>query len=269
MLSRYRLLMLLMVAMTVSFTAAGATVGDVAFQGAGVVFGLLLGFVALQYVFVYRSVDKLAGLSRFSTWCYLQPYRKAVFMVGLLVVAGAIQCFTQEREGGLFQVIERYGLVFGKSLSEPWRYLTGPFFHSGLTHWLANVSLQTIAATLAFALGRASIVWMIYLLGVLAPGVLLTFLPHWIGLDAYLGVSGGVYALLGWLGGVTFRRRLEFPNDLWWVIGYFSVATLLSASLLDHRASWFAHVLGLVTGYAAGLSLLGLRQELRRKGADR
>lgn len=190
-------------------------------------------------------------------------------MVGLLVVAGAMQCFAQEHEGGLSSVIERYGLVFSDSLSEPWRYLTGPFFHSGLPHWLANASLLAVAAALAFALGRASVIWLIYLIGVLVPGVLLTFLPHWIGLDAYLGVSGGVYALFGWLGGVTFRRRSEFPNGLWWVIGYFAVATLLSASLLDHRASWFAHVFGLVTGYVAGLSLLGLREELRGKSEDR
>ncbi|MEC5079420.1 rhomboid family intramembrane serine protease [Xanthomonas oryzae] len=263
MLAQYMLLMLLMIAMAAGFSVVGFAVSDHMFQKAGLVLALFLVFVGLQYFFIYRDRHRLAQFSRFSSWCYLQPYLRVVGMVGVLVVAGAIQYFVQASEGGLVPVVERYGLVFSQASAEPWRYLTGPFFHSGLPHWLANVSLLAVAAALAFALGRTSVIWLIFLIGVLVPGVLLTFLPHWVGRDAFLGVSGGVYALYGWLGGVTFRRRLDFPKGLWWVIAYFATATLLAASLLDPRASWFAHVFGLLAGYAAGLALVGLRSELR------
>ncbi|MCC8616809.1 rhomboid family intramembrane serine protease [Xanthomonas vesicatoria] len=263
MLVQYKLLMLLMVAMALGFAVAGFSIGDTIFQRAGLVLVLLLGFVGLQYFFIYRDRNRLAQFSRFSSWCYLQPYLKVVIMLGVLVITGGIQYFAQSTEGGLVPVVERYGLVFSQASVEPWRYLTGPFFHSGLPHWLANFSLLAVAAALAFALGRASVIWVIFLVGVLVPGVLLTFLPHWIGRDAFLGVSGGVYALYGWLGGVAFRRRSDLPKGLWWVIAYFATATLLAASLLDSRASWFAHIFGLVTGYAAGLTLVGLRSELR------
>ncbi|WP_244672311.1 MULTISPECIES: rhomboid family intramembrane serine protease [Xanthomonas] len=75
--------------------------------------------------------------------------------------------------------------------------VTGPFLHAGLAHWIANFSLLMVGSGFAFAFGKNAVLWSVFAAGVFLPGIALTFLPHWIGLDAFLGVSGGVFALLG------------------------------------------------------------------------
>ena len=254
MIGQYRLLLLMMVCMMLGFAFAGVQADDAFFIKASVAMLLLLVFVGLQYVFLFRDMTRLRLYSRFCSWCYLQPRAQAVAIATLMILAGGLQYYLQARAGSLFGVVERYGLVFEDATRQPWRYLTGPFLHAGPAHWLANFSLLVVAAGLAFPLGRSRAIWSVFLAGVFVPAYCLTFLPHWVGSDAFLGVSGGVFALYGWIAGVSLRNPRTFPFGLWWLLAYFAVATAAISSLLDPRASWFAHTLGLLIGFVAGMS---------------
>lgn len=256
---QYTSLLILIAVMAGGFAVAGLTLKDQFFLRAGVAMVLLFAFVLLQQWCIFRKSDRLRSYSRFVSWCYLQP-RDSVVSLGLLMtVIGVIQVFLQARAGSLGELIEEYGLVFQKASAEPWRYLVGPFLHGGAPHWVANFSLLIVAAGLCFALGRRGPLWAIFLVGVLVPSFALAFLPHWMGRDAFVGISGGVFALYGWTIGVAYANRRAFPYGLWWVIGYFASATALIATLLDPRASWFVHVLGFAIGLVAGISGIGYK----------
>lgn len=259
MIGQYRLLLVMMACMILGFAGAGIRMHDLFFVKVGVAFVLLFVFVVLQYAFLFHNMERLRQYSRFCSWCYLQPQRQVILMAMLLLFAGGIQCYLQWRVGSLFDVIERYGLIFENSARQPWRYIVGPFFHAGLAHWIANLSLLIVVAGLSYPLGSPRAIWAVFLSGVLLPAACLALLPHWIRSDAFLGVSGGVFALYGWVVGITFRYRRVFPPGLWWLLGYFVVATAAISSVLDHRASWFVHSFGFVIGVLAGVSTLGLK----------
>lgn len=262
MIQQYRLLLLLIVCMTLGFATAGIRVHDGFFLKASAAFLLLFTFVSLQYVLIFKNIDRLRANSRFFSWCYLQP-QAPILMIGLLMlVAGGAQSYLQARVGSLFGLVEQYGLVFEMATKQPWRYITGPFLHAGLVHWIGNFSMLLVAAGLSFSLGRTRPLCLIFLAGAFVPGLILTYLPHWIGLDAFLGVSGGVFALLGWTTGVALKNKCAFPFGLWWIVGYFGIVTAVISSLLDPRASWFAHLFGLVIGLATGMFNLGVKLNL-------
>lgn len=262
MIQQYRFLLLLIVCMALGFAAAGIRVHDSFFLKASAAFLLLFAFVVFQYAFLFRNMDRLRVYSRFCSWCYLQPQTSVVAICSLMLIAGGIQYYLQTRIGSLFGLVEQYGLVFEEAIRQPWRYITGPFLHAGPVHWIVNFSLLLVAAGLSSPLGRPRSLWSIFLAGVFLPACILTFLPHWIGSDAFLGVSGGVFALLGWIAGVALKNRRVFPFGLWWLVGYFAVATAVISSLLDPRASWFAHSFGLVIGLATGMINLGVKLNL-------
>lgn len=259
---QYRFLLLLIVCMALGFAAAGIRVHDSFFIKAGVAFSLLFAFVVFQYAFLFRNIDRLCTYSRFCSWCYLQPQTSVVAISLLMFIAGGIQYYLQAQVGSLFGLVEQYGLVFEEATRQPWRYITGPFLHAGPVHWIGNFSLLLVAAGLSFPLGRRRSLWAIFLVGVFVPPFVLTFLPHWIGSDAFLGISGGIFALYGWIAGVALKNRRVFPFGLWWLVGYFGVATAVISSLLDPRASWFAHSFGFAIGLTTGILNLGMKLDL-------
>ncbi|WP_230597203.1 rhomboid family intramembrane serine protease [Xanthomonas albilineans] len=221
-------------------------------------------FLILQYLFAFRKLSNLCEYSRFSAWCYLQPKRQTLSIAVMMIAIGGIQLYLQTRAGSIFSLIEHYGLVFQDAPRQPWRYFSGPFLHSGVAHWAANFSLLMVAAGISFSLGRALVIWLTFLSGVLLPAFSLTFLPHWIGSDAFLGISGGVFALYGWIVGISLRNRRIFPPALGWLLAYFALATMLASSLLSPRTSWFAHALGWLLGLTIGFLEIGFKHELKK-----
>jgi len=262
MLRQYRLLMILMACMALGFAAAGIRAEEGLFLKAGATLLLLLVLVGCQYAFIFRDLARLRGYSRFCSWCYLQSQTSVVAIILLMLSTGGSQFYLQGWAGSLFGLVEKYGLEFDKAAAQPWRYVTGPFLHAGLVHWIGNVSLLLVAAGLSFPLGRPRPLWLIFLAGVYLPAFVLTCLPHWIRSDAFVGVSGGVFALFGWTAGVALKNGRAFPVGLGWLVGYFAVAMAATASLLDPRASWFAHSSGLLIGVATGMLNLGVRLDL-------
>ncbi|WP_229002602.1 rhomboid family intramembrane serine protease [Xanthomonas oryzae] len=260
---QYFLLFSLMLCMALGFTIASVKTHDFYFAkvSAAIIFFFIL--LIFQYIIIFRKLSRLCEYSRFFAWCYLQPSRQPLSIAFMMIAIGVIQLCLQTRAGSLFSLIEQYGLVFQDAPHQPWRYFSGPFLHSGVAHWAANFSLLMVAAGLCFSLGRALIIWLTFLSGVLLPAFLLTFLPHWVGSDAFLGISGGVFALYGWIVGISLRNRQIFPPALWWLLAYFALATMLASSLLSPRTSWVAHASGLLLGLAIGFWEIGFKHELK------
>jgi len=262
MLLQYRALLMLILCVCVMLLGAFWTLQDPFFLRIGLVVLLLFSFVLAQYSLVFRRLDSLRAYSRFFAWCYLQPKKPVVLTVSAMVAIGCLQAFLQSNFGGLTSLIQAYGLVFEVALAEPWRYLTGPLLHGGPAHWFTNLALLLVGSGLAFAIGRPWAVGAVFATGALLPGIALTFLPHWIGLDAYLGISGGLFALLGWVAGASARYRRTFPAHVWWVVLCLTVLIAIVSSVVDPRASWFSHGLGLLIGLAIGASGRGLSIDL-------
>jgi membrane associated rhomboid family serine protease len=261
---QYLALFSLMLCMVLGFTMAGIEAHNAYFIKASAAITLFAVFLIFQYVFIFRKISSLREYSRFFSWCYLQPSRHTLSIAAMMMLIGGLQFYLQTRAGSLFNLIEQYGLVFQNAPHQPWRYLSGPFLHSGVAHWVANFSLLIVATWLAFRIGRAIVIWLTFLSGVLLPAFLLTFLPHSVGSDAFLGISGGVFALYGWIAGMSLRNRQTFPPALWWLLTYFAIATILASSLLNPRASCFSHILGWLLGIAIGLLEMGFDPAFKR-----
>ncbi|WP_230595236.1 rhomboid family intramembrane serine protease [Xanthomonas vasicola] len=258
------LLLAMMLCMALCFAILSLEKNTTYFVKASAAVILFAIYLFLQYIFIFRRLSSLCEYSRFSAWCYLQPSKQPLSIAVMMIAIGVIQLYLQMRAGSLFSLIEQYGLVFQDAPHQPWRYFSGPFLHSGVAHWAANFSLLMVAAGLCFSLGRALVIWLTFLSGVLLPAFLLTFLPHWVGSDAFLGISGGVFALYGWIVGISLRNRQIFPPALWWLLAYFALATMLASSLLSPRTSWFAHASGLLLGLAIGFREIGFKHELKK-----
>ncbi|MBG9791023.1 peptidase S54 [Paenibacillus dendritiformis] len=259
MLRQYRILLLLATSMAVGFAVTGSLTKDYFFFKACAAIFLLVGLVGLQYILIFRVKNNLVKYARFCSWCYLQSQTPTIAIASLILIAGGVQYYAQLQAGSLFDLVESVGLVFELARAEPWRYLIGPLMHAGPAHWMGNFLLLLIVAGLSFPIGRPLGLWMVFLAGVFAPAFSLAFLPHWVRSDAFLGVSGGVFAMYGWIVGVAYKNRRRFPCGFSLVLGYFAVAMTLISSLLDPRASWFVHSLGLVIGLAIGLLNIGIK----------
>ncbi len=260
---QYLALFSLMLCMTLGFAIASFETHASHFIKASAAIALLSTFLIFQYIFVFGKLSSLCEYSRFSAWCYLQPNKQTLSIAVMMISIGGIQLYLQTRAGSIFSLIEHYGLVFQDAPRQPWRYFSGPLLHSGVAHWAVNFSLLMIAAGLSFSFGRAPVIWLTFLSGVLLPAFLLTFLPHWVGSDAFLGISGGVFALYGWIVGISLRNRRIFPPALGWLLAYFALATMLASSLLSPRTSWFAHALGWLLGLTIGFLEIGFKHDLK------
>ncbi len=253
----YRLLLSALVLWTLGFGFAGFNQGVHTFRNAAIAGVMMLAYVLVLYVAVFRPIDTLRENSRFVVWVYTSPsdYARKALIVMLLL--GALQFWLQRSVGGLEALITRYGLVFDVAPLQPWRYISGPLMHSGITHWMANVSLLIVAISLVSTLATRVAAALILAAGTILPALVLTFLPYAIRQDAFLGISGGVLALMGWMVGIGWRERAWLPRHFALTIGMFSVLFVILSTLLSPKANDFVHVAGLLIGVLAGLARLG------------
>ncbi len=227
-----------------------------------VVFLLIFLLGLAQYRLILADPVRTRAYARFCSWSYIQNQNNTLLFCAIMAGAAASQIILQSSVGGLYPLVERFGLEFEKATAQPWRYLTGPFFHSGPAHWLANFVMLIIFAGMSSPIGRARSLWLVYLAGVYIPAFILTFMPHSIRSDALLGVSGGVFALMGWFGGVSVRNRPVFPYSLGYLVLITALVLALISSLLDPRSSWFCHTSGFAIGVMLGLTNYGVKLHL-------
>lgn len=259
---QYKLLLALLVLLTAASIFVFSNTGSDVFFRASALGVLFFAFVFIQYISIFNKIDRLRDLSLFVVWIYRQKTFAISAVVIGMVLLGGLQYILQERSGSFDELMQDYGLVFDLARHQWWRYLVGPFFHSGLVHWISNLILLSMAAGLSATIGRRPRVIWIFIIGAIIPCVVESGFPPTFREDGVVGLSGGILALFGWTSGVSLRYKKWFPSSFWLNVVSFSIVIVVSVSLLNHKADDAVHVVGLLIGLLLGISKVGVKRGL-------
>lgn len=217
----------------------------------------IAGFGALEYCLSVKQPDVLFDRALLRLWVGERGRAYAVGWAVMMLAAGALQLAGEHMLGGHEPLILKLGAVHARILDgELWRLVVGPFLHADAAHWMGNLALLVFAGAIAGALmGRASIVLFV---GASSFGALVsTLLASRTHTDAYLGVSAGIFALLGWCAGAALRRPARFPRHFAATALGFGAMSFVVAAVLNPQASNLGHAAGLIAGLACGAVLPG------------
>ncbi len=133
--------------------------------------------------------------------------------------------------------------------SQPWRFLTSAFLHSGLMHLAFNMwALWVIGTSLERALGavRYTAVYFLSALGGSLAVYVLASPNSTSWLTATVGASGAIFGLFGML----FILQYRMGRDTSTIV--LLIGINLAISFLGAAISWQAHLGGLMTGSIFG-----------------
>lgn len=185
----------------------------------------------------------------------------AVVFVGMFLREG-LETLSQPGRRALLDWGALYGpLVRGGQL---WRLISSAFLHIGLVHILFNGYALYILGQLFERLQGRGRMATIYGFSILTAS-LASLWYHPTVISA--GASGGVFGLVGGIGGMILRHRRDFPPHLWrafrrmvlMILLYNAVLMLALFAVIDNAA----HVGGLLGGFAMALILT--RSPVRRQ----
>jgi len=233
--------------------AVSGYVGDrpKAIRAGAMAFAVAL-FAAADCVIV-RRIDALAERALFFLWIYRNGAAHALAWSGGMLVAGAVQVFAEARLGGHVPLLAAAGTVRGLVAEEPWRVLVGPLLHGSLAHWLTNLAMLAAASAIVGPLLRPAQALALFLggstVGALACLAVEATSPG----EAYVGVSAGIFALLGWCAAAAVRRPAHFPQRFAVTAASFALLNVAAAPLASPSVSNAGHVAGLALGLLAAL----------------
>jgi len=218
----------------------------------------------------FGSLGQPRGLterSQFFFW--IQTSRPAkgglVFWLTFAFLIGTVQLVLQNELGGRDRLLDTYGAVYAHVRSgEYWRVLIGPLFHSGLPHFSINVLLLLVVGPITWAvLGPVSA--LAFFIGN-AVGMLAQMFFGDGRFDSFLGISPGVFSLLGLLVASATINRSLWPQGFALLCAWSAAISIFAADLLSNRAATTAHIAGIIAGAtaaficAAGAKLVSSRQ---------
>ena len=215
---------------------------------------VILVFMLVDYRLVIRQPNCLAERVEFFTWLNIYCRADLAFWVSLMLLIGAGQLLLLTQYPDMEAMLMRWGIAFEAVRSgEWWRLLAGPYFHASISHWTANAVMLALFGTLASGLSRASAL-VLFLLGSLvgsiAAVVVNVFWPT--GAGGYLGVSPGIYALIGLVVGISIREPRRVPSYLALTLSAFAVIIATGAWLTSSNVSNAAHLTGFAFGLISG-----------------
>ena len=216
---------------------------------------LILMFFCLDKKLILDDLQAVQERTLFTVWVYRNGFRSAVIAALVMVAVAACQFVLQSKLHGLEPTIEAWGTVFSAPTSEFWRYVIGPFLHSGIAHWVSNTALLIVSAALVGSVGGR--VWILLLLTSTLSAWLCRWIPMEYRSEALVGISGGIYGLYGWLIGISARQPSRFPKHFAVSITLFVAMTIGFSSLLNPRTNDFVHLTGGLIGCMLGLGRLG------------
>ncbi len=216
-----------------------------------VIFLFALYFI-LDYQLVVRHFERLKERASFIVFVYLYGKKYALEWAGFAVVIGCIQYVMQWHYGGFESMMYTWGLVYESvNKGEWWRFVTGPFFHSGLSHWILNTATLILFAPVVGVISRLDGI-IVFVLGNIG-GFVAAWLQNITGFsesDAIVGISGGISAMIGWLVAVSVVYKKDLPQMFAFsLLGFFLLWQLL-AILMYPKASIVAHLGGFCVGLA-------------------
>jgi membrane associated rhomboid family serine protease len=208
----------------------------------------------IDYFCALRHLPFLTERALFFYWLKTSRPVRDGFMVwlGIAVGMGAVQLLLQ-RNSGFESAIEHYGLVFAEARSgQWWRLLTGPFLHSGWSHYFNNAMGLLVVGPILWALLGPSCL-LVFVTGSTL-GSAAQMLLGSAAYDSFVGVSGGLFAMYGaLLAGSTLNSRL-LPRGMFSLCCVIVAASGLGVALLSDRASNIAHIAGVLCGFAYAMA---------------
>jgi len=232
--------------------------------------GLLSVIAGFDYMMYLRHESTLSERARFYYWLQAAKKPRIGFAcwTAVAVLMGGAQLLLEAICGTLDEVVTRYGTLFEPTRNgELWRLITGPFFHASLSHYLNNAVSLSFIGVVAWALvGPYSLA--VFLIGnIVAAASQMLFGAA--GFDSYLGVSGGMFALYGFVVTVGVIEQNVFPKGFTVLCVLIAAATVVGGEVLSANAGTIAHIAGALTGMCFGLghALPSLRKYLARYSA--
>jgi membrane associated rhomboid family serine protease len=214
-----------------------------------------LSYCLLEYRLFVKPYARIRDRTLFYRWLKQKASEKKshYFLISILIF---LPFFFQEifyLQGYVLEdIVESYGLVYALANSgEWWRYLTGPFFHHNLLHWVGNFSLLLLAVVLVSPFSSVKIV-PFFLVATIVGAVPAQFSLWHDPVDGFVGISGGVFGLFGWATGNAYRQRALLPEYYFLHLTLFVLASLLLPLMTDNEVSHRGHVAGVVLGLLFG-----------------
>lgn len=230
------------------------------FTRASIAFATMCVLGALLHTTDYRLLrDERAANERtlffHSLWFGRSGRSGLMFWCVAGLVMGGTQSVLQHSLGGLEPLVIRFGAYYPAiSGGEWWRIVIGPYFHTGILHFLANLSgLIFVGPMVWLTVGPWRGV-LTFLLGNFA-GVLAAFILNVGGHDSYLGVSPGVFALFGLLATAGMVNPRLLPRGVAIMFAWLAAISGVGAEMVS-STSTVAHLTGFATGVLVALVLM-------------
>lgn len=224
---------------------------------------------AASYNFVQgvtiRAKEDLAQQSLWTAWLIKQSNWTTIAFVAFMLLTGLAQTIAVVQYDGVEPLVVKFGMYYPQAKDgEYWRIITGPFIHSSFSHWSVNLILGAIAIKFASALDVDAFT---HFFGIVLISTIITWWSDYFynpSVDAFVGVSGGIFGLFGALAAYCFHLRENLPKLLWAKVLIFAIANLFAAAAASQSVSNISHISGLVIGVIC----MTVNQMVGKRSAD-
>lgn len=219
-------------------------------------FSAILVFLIADYLLVKQRIHHLQDRAFFIHFIKKEVSHHLALTLSLFCVISAVQLIYHYQDLTIRELVVRYGAHFPSiERGESWRLIVGPFIHSSLLHWITNFLILGLALSLALPIGRAWSFW-IFTMSLIGSTLCVYFLPMAERPEGLVGISGGIFGLLGAVTVVSLKFHREFPRYMGVSLLLFLLLDVFVSSLTMESTSEAAHVGGALIGSLFGLLLL-------------
>ncbi len=255
--------------MMIVFSVVSVGVATLVSTRASVAFATACVLGALLHAIDYRSLREDRAVNERTLffhhlWFGARGKFSVMLCAAFCLVIGGMQAALQYGMNGLEPMVVRFGAYYPEiSAGEWWRILTGPYFHSGAPHFIANCFGLMFAGPMLTLVVGPRVAVSTLLLGASA-GLLAAFVVDGPGYDSYLGMSGGVFSLLGFMAAAgTLNKRL-LPRGLSVMFFWLALIGGVAAEAVPTTST-----IGHVAGFVIGAILAAILGACRWRGANR
>ncbi len=213
--------------------------------------GLILTcYFTFEYHFISNNINIVTNRSILVTNTYLDTRGCFLLWLVFLFLVGLWQLLLNYRTGSFEESVFLYGGIYEEiSQGDWWRLLSASFFHSGIAHWLINaVSILMVAPLFKMLVGSYGI--SVFILGcfVGAASSYMTFILGDNAHNAYAGLSGGFFSLIGYIAIFSHKFKRDASNGLFFSFINFLIMSILLSHILAPSISNIAHCSSFLVG---------------------
>lgn len=218
---------------------------------------IMLVFFIVEHRLVQKYPQTIIERALYFGWLKSNIGLLTKIVLSSLVLSGLIQVVYQYFGSGSFQIIRDFGTLFSEvDKGEYWRFITGPFFHASLFHWLGNFfGLLMILPLLRWVALKPAL--LLCMTTAIASHVL-TYAALKLGyldrLDGFTGISAVVFLGMGYLCSNTLKFQSYYPFKFYLTIWFVTLLSLLMPEVFSTRdkGGLVAHMTGLILGLVSG-----------------